>query len=124
MLRKILQTLTGLALLWGAWTLHTNSVAVTKETISPPPPLTSSDLPPDPRDVVEQPGPKAKLRDAESLSMVSLLVAGAGGLLTLFGLVPLLVWALFGRGQDDTPEAPKPEPPIPGKGEGDVKPQA
>lgn len=113
MIRPILRTITGLAMLWGAWNLNRHADTVIKETISPPPPLTSIELPPDPMDLIEQPVAKAKLQQAESLSMVSLFIAGGGGLLTLSGLLPLGLWALFGKPETAIPTSDAPQAELP-----------
>ena len=120
MFRQMLRTLAGLAMLWGAWNLHTHSMTMTKEIISPPPPVKTSDLPPDPLDVVEQPAQQTRLEGADALATTAFIVGGVGGLLALSGIIPLLIWALFGR-FPTKPEEPKPEPPDAGKGMANAK---
>ena len=119
MFRQMLRTLAGLAMLWGAWNLHTHSMTMTKEIISPPPLVKTDELPPDPRDVVEQPAQQTRLEGADALATTAFIVGGIGGLLALSGIIPLSIWALFGR--LPKPVEPKPEPPDAGKGVANAK---
>ncbi len=98
MAKSICRIVIGLVLMWGGWQGMLLATAITKDTISPPPPATTSELPRRPSELMEDPAIQKRLDEAADLSRMSGLAVLLGGALTLWGCYPTIraaaVWLL------------------------------